>query len=155
MKRWLLGVVVMIISTGVVFLSVLLYAKNARFALSSEYYGVGEIQTITTDELQTLIDEQKSFGLFVSQPACQASADLEKHLREFLDVHLLKFYEISFSALKDSDIISGLHFYPSFAIFRDGKVIDFLEADSDADASAYTSVDGFTDWFSSYVKLSI
>ena len=154
MKRWLLGIFAVVISVGVI-VTASFYIKHARFALDSEYYGAAEIQTITLDELQTLIDEQKTFGLFVSQPSCQASADLEKHLSEFLDAHPLKFYEISFSTLKDSHIIPELRFYPSFVTFRDGKVIDFLEANSDEDADAYISADGFTNWFSDYVKLHI
>lgn len=154
MKRRFLGIVAVVISTLVVVIAVF-YAKNARFTLEPEYYGTAEIQTIEIGELQTLADEQKSFGLFVSQPSCQASADLEKYLNEFLNTHPLKFYEISFSTLKGSDIVPDLRFYPSFVIFRDGKVVDFLEANSDEDADAYTSPDGFTNWFSNYVELHI
>lgn len=154
MKRRILGIVAVIISTLVVIMAVF-YAQNAHFTLEPEYYGAAEIQTLELSDLQALIDEQKSFGLFVSQPSCQASADLEKYLNEFLSAHPLKFYEISFSTLKDSEIIPDLRFYPSFVIFHGGKVVDFLEANSDEDADAYTSADGFTNWFANYVELHI
>jgi len=147
--------IVAIAISALVVVATFFHIKNAPFALDSGSYGVSEIQTINLDDLQTLIDEQKSFGLFISQPACQASADLAKHLAEFTDAHSLKFYEISFSVIKDSDIIPELKFYPSFAIFHDGKVVDFLEANSDADAPAYTSANGFEQWFTKYVKLEV
>lgn len=134
---------------------IIMLTRSHKFALSSEYYGAAGVQDINIDKLQSLIDEQKSFGLFISQPACQASADLKKNLDVFLEAYPLKFYEISFSTIKDSNIIPDLKFYPSFAIFHNGRVVDFLEADSDEDAAAYTSVDGFEDWFSGYVEFSI
>ncbi len=135
--------------------AIIMLTRSYKFALSSEYYGSAEVQDININELQSLIDGQKSFGLFISQPTCQASADLEKNLDVFLEAYPLKFYEISFSTIKDDNIIPDLKFYPSFAIFHNGRVVDFLEADSDEDAAAYTSVDGFKDWFSGYVELSI
>lgn len=154
MKRHILAIVAIII-TALVIVAAIFHVKNARFALSSEYYGVSEIQAIDSTTLNQLISDHKSFGLFVSQPSCQASADLEKYLNDFINVHQMKFYEISFSALKDDNIIPDLRFYPSFVIFHDGKVVDFLEADSDEDAAAYTSVAGFEEWFSGYAQLAI
>lgn len=154
MKPKALTIFAIIISLGAIGL-VFFHIQNSQFALSPEYYGTSEIETISLDDLQTLIGDRKSFGLFVSQPACQASADFERHLDEFLTAQPLKFYEISFSTLKDSQVIPDLHFYPSFVIFHDGKVVDFLEANSDEDAAAYTSADGFSDWFTHYVKTSI
>lgn len=154
MKSRVLTVSTIIISTLVVAIAIFRIA-NARFSLDSEYYGVSELQNIDTSTLNQLIQDQKSFGLFVSQPSCQASADLAKNLQEFTDTHRLKFYEISFSTLKDSNIIPDLRFYPSFVIFHDGKVVDFLAADSDEDSAAYTSVAGFESWFAEYAQLDI
>lgn len=153
-RRSLIIIVVSFVVILVAFVIIML-TRSHKFALSSEYYGTAEVQDTNTDELQSFIDGQKSFGLFISQPACQASADLEKNLDVFLEAYPLKFYEISFSTIKDGDIVPDLKFYPSFAIFYNGRVVDFLEADSDEDAAAYTSVDGFEDWFSGYVELSI
>lgn len=155
MKRRLIIITVIIVAVICVGVATFLGTKNSPFALDAESYDAAQLQTIDLAELQSLIANQKSFGLFVSQPSCQASVDLQQHLDEFTTSHSLRFYEISFSNLKDSDIITELRFYPSFAIFHNGKVVDFLEANSDVDAPAYTSVDGFTDWFTKYVKLRI
>lgn len=154
MKRGILFTIIVILSVGII--AAIVYCLNtANFALSPEYYGVAEIEPLDLGTLQTLIDEEKSFGLFVSQPACQASADLEQYIEEFQETHPLKFYEISFSSIKDAGIIPGLRFYPSFVLFHDGEVVDFLEANSDEDASAYTSTIGFTNWFIQYAKVDI
>lgn len=128
---------------------------RAPFALSPENYTTAALEPIDLDQLNQLISEEKSFGLFISQAGCQASNDLRQHLETFTTSHTLKFYEISFSALKDQGIIPDLKFYPSFALFRRGQVVDFLEADSNEGSPAYSSVAGFSDWFTHYAKLDI
>lgn len=152
MRRRIL-IVLAILLTLFVVLVVLFRVKHAQFTLDPEYYGISDIQTIDAATLNQLISDQKSFGLFVSQPSCQASTDLAKYLNAFTDTYQIKFYEISFSTLRDHNIVPDLRFYPSFVLFRDGEVVDFLEADSDEDTPAYTSADGFVAWFSEYIKL--
>lgn len=154
MKRYVIAIIIIVFSVAVS-LFTFLYLQKAPFTLSPEYYGTAEIQTIDINDLHRLIKDQESFGLFISQPSCQASADLEKHLNDFTNTYSIKIYEINFSALKDSNIIPDLRFYPSFAIFRTGNLVDFLEANSNEDASAYTSSDGFTSWFTQYIKLHV
>ena len=154
MKRHILAITAIIITILVVVVAIF-HIQTSRFALDSEYYGVSDIQTIDVETLNQLINGRKTFGLFVSQPSCQASVDLEKYLQDFTKTYQVKFYEISFSALKDNNMIPGLRFYPSFVIFHDGEVVDFLEADSDEDATAYTSTDGFKDWFTEHAQLDI
>lgn len=154
MKRHILAATAIVVTIFVVTIAVF-RAKTVRLSLDAEYYGISDIQSIDSDVLNQLIQDKKSFGLFISQPSCQASEDFEQYLADFTETYNLKFYKINFSNLKDSNIIPELRFYPSFAIFYEGEVVDFLAADSDEDAAAYTSVDGFKDWFTKYVKLEV
>lgn len=133
-----------------VFLS---FAKPVPFRLDESYYNDAAIETIPADNLQRLVNDRASFAVFVSQPSCRTSADFEKILQSFIAEHPVHFYEIAFSDLKNLPFAEDVRFYPSFLIFKDGKLVDFLEADSDDDASAYTSLDGFTTWFTKQVLL--
>jgi len=124
---------------------------SAPFRLDEQYYGSAALDSISATELQQFVDEKKSFAVFVSQPSCRASADFEKVLQSFIAETPMRFYEIAFSDLKELPFASEVRFYPSFLIFKQGKLVDFLEADSDDDASAYTSLDGFKAWLSKQV----
>ena len=46
-----------------------------------------------------------------------------------------------------------IKYYPSFVIFKDGKIIDYLEADNDEDIDIYNSEEAFKTWLSTYIKL--
>lgn len=133
--------------------AVLFLTHPAPFRLDETDYGNAALEPISAERLQQLVDEKASFAVFVSQPSCRASADFEKVLQSFVAEHSMRFYEIAFSDLKDLSFAKDIRFYPSFLIFKKGKLIDFLEADNDEDASAYTSLDGFMTWFTKQVVL--
>lgn len=118
----------------------------APFRLDDQYYGEASLETISADQLQQLVDEKSSFAVFVSQPACRASDNFEKVLQSFVAEHPMKFYEIAFSDLENLPFVADVRFYPSFLIFKKGKLVGFLEADNDDHAAAYTSLDGFQTW---------
>lgn len=127
--------------------------QPASFRLDDRYYDDAALETISADDLQRLVDEKSSFAVFVSQPSCRTSADFEKILQSFIVEHPLHLYEIAFSDLKTLPVADEVRFYPSFLIFKNGKLVNFLEADSNDDASAYTSLDGFITWFTQQVIL--
>lgn len=125
--------------------------QSAPSHLDEQYYGSAALDSISATELQRFVNEKKSFAVFVSQPSCRASADFEKVLQSFIAEVPMRFYEIAFSDLKELSFASEVRFYPSFLIFKQGKLVDFLEADNDDDASAYTSLDGFKAWLSKQI----
>lgn len=154
MKNKLLVIIpTALIAIAAVACAVFFSLRPAPFRLDEQYYSSAALDSISASELQQLVDEKKSFAVFVSQPSCRASADFEKVLQSFIFETPMRFYEIAFSDLKELSFASEVRFYPSFLIFKQGKLVDFLEADNDDDASAYTSLDGFKAWLSKQVIL--
>lgn len=154
MKNRLLIIIPAVLVVFIAAVSVVIFAiHSAPFRLDDQYYDAAALEPISPDNLQRLIDDKSSFAVFVSQPSCRTSADFEKILQTFVTEHKIKFYEIAFSDLKTLSVAEKVRFYPSFLIFKNGRLVDFLEADDDEDASAYTSLDGFQTWFSKQVIL--
>ena len=60
---------------------------------------------------------------------------------------------IAFSDIKDTSIGDDIKYYPSFAIFNKGTMVDYLDAESSEDLNYYNSLSDFKDWFTSYVNL--
>ena len=46
--------------------------RDAKFELSNEMYGEGQIINTTIEDVEDKIIKQQSFALFVSQPGCKA-----------------------------------------------------------------------------------
>lgn len=152
MKRLTAGII-LFVTLVICVAAFLIFRRPATFRLDPEYYDTAQIEDIDIAELRELVDERKTFAVFAHQPGCQTSAELSQIVQDFSAEHQLKIYQTSFSDLKDSDLVPGLRFYPTFVIFRNGAVVDFLAADSEEDVSAYQSFDGFSEWFTSYVGL--
>ena len=144
----LLSVLIILVVT------ILITNKNENtFYLEDNYYGTNSMTEIKMDELNQLIDNKESFAVFVYQPLCITSSNFESILLDFLEDNQISIYKIAFSSIKDTDIGKSVKYYPSVIIYNKGKMIDYLEADSDADVEYYNSKEGFESWFTKYVKL--
>lgn len=127
--------------------------RDFKFELNDGMYGDGQVVNITIDNIGSKVADHQSFALFVSQPGCRTADDLRKIVKEFASTHHLTIYEVDYSGLRESGLVPGLKFYPSFVVFRRGKPVDFLEADSQDDVSAYSTLDGFSTWFTDHIIL--
>lgn len=152
-KKIIIGFLVLTILV-ISIISMLFINKNVKtFYLDDDYYGSSEIIEIGKDELYDLINKKESFAVFVYQPMCVTSADFESVLYSFLENKKISIYKISFSSIKNTEIGDIIKYYPSFIIYNEGKMVDFLEADKDEDVEFYTSEKGFEKWFTKYVNL--
>lgn len=127
--------------------------KMEPFYLEANYYKRNDMIEIEMDTLNKLIDHKKSFALFVYQSMCITSSDFEKVLSEFLEKNQISIYKIAFSDIKDTKIGKIVKYYPTFVIYKEGKMVDFLQADKEEDIKFYTSKEEFEHWFTKYVKL--
>lgn len=128
-------------------------APIEKFYLESEYYEASEIKEITKEELLELENQSESFLVFVYQPMCASSSKFEKIVNEFLETNTITIYKISFENAADTKIRDKIRYYPSFVIYQNGEVVDALDANSDEDINRYETVEGLTEWLSTYIYL--
>ena len=93
--------------------------------------------------------------MFIYQPLCTTSYNFNKVVTKFMNMYNVSFYKMSFANMKETNLKSKIKYYPSFAIFKDGELVDSLDANSEEDTNIYKSVDYFAKWFSSYVKVTL
>jgi len=137
------------------FISILLVGctKEEKFLLEDKYYTSKEYIKIEKEDLNDLIEKKESFAVFVYQPLCVTSYEFNKILTEFSSIYNVSLYQIAFSEIKDTDLNNYVKHYPSFVIYKEGEVVDFLDASSDGDTENYKSLESFTNWFSNYVLI--
>lgn len=125
--------------------------NEEAFYLEDKYYGTSEFIDLDQDTLEDLINDKESFAIFIYQPACANSENFEKVLTEYTGENQISFYKMPFSLMKETTLGDEIKYYPSFVVFHDGKMVDFLDANSDKDIDYYQNTEGFDKWFSSYV----
>ena len=154
-KKWLIiSIVALIIVVATIVVFLIFKNQSKIFSLESKYYNTGEKIEINTSELEELISDKESFVVFVSQDMCLASSNFEVVINDFLEEYPITIYEINYSELKESDLGDFLEHYPSFVIYKNGKMVDFLDANADEDIDYYKTKEGFKNWFTQYVNLA-
>ena len=153
-KKWLIiSVVALIIVVAAIVVFLIFQNQSKIFSLESKYYNTGEKIEINISELEELINDKESFVVFVSQDMCLASSNFEVVINDFLEEYPITIYEINYSELKESDLGDFLEYYPSFVIYKNGKVVDFLDANADEDTDYYKTADGLRSWVTTYISL--
>ncbi len=125
---------------------------ESGFYLDEKYYGESRLEEVDAERLQELINEGGAFGVLVHQPMCAVSTELVAVVEQFQSEQNMSFYKIAFSKLKEGGVAEELKYYPSFLIYREGKLVDFLEADNNEDTEKYKNLGEFSDWFFEKVK---
>lgn len=113
------------------------------FYLEEKYYGNSVFDEIDSNDLNDLINDKESFAIFIHQPFCSTSYEFNKILTMFAEENKISFYKISFDEMKKTVMYENIKYYPSFAIYNNGKLIDFLEADSNEDLNRYKDMEEF------------
>ncbi len=158
MKKRLLRIIILIVI--ILFLIVVIIERkfvqktsDFMFYLEEKYYGNSVFNEINSYELNDLINDKESFVIFIHQPFCSVSYEFNKLLTKFAEENKVSFYKVNFDEIKKTIMYDNIKYYPSFAIYNNGKLIDFLKADSDNDLNRYKNSEDFKNWFNSYIKM--
>ena len=138
---------------ALILISLLLVGCNSKIKLEEKYYKRSEFIDIDYSKVEDLIKSKENFVIFIYQPMCTMSSGFEELLDDYMDIRKISIYKMSFTDMKKTDLKNTVRFYPSFIIFKDGEVVDFLDADSDEDTKKYKEFDAFKEWFESYVEV--
>lgn len=133
--------------------SLLLVGCSGKIKLEDKYYEKSEYIDLDYSKVDDLIKSKESFVLFIYQPMCTMSSSFEELLDEYMEIRKISIYKMSFTDMKKTELKDTVRFYPSFVIFKDGEVVDFLDADSDEDTNRYKILKAFKEWLESYVEV--
>lgn len=128
--------------------------KIEKFYLEDSHYGNAAITEITLEELETLENEKKNFGVFVYLPGCTSCAQFRTVLEEYTVDKNIEFYTISIKNVKGSSIDEVVEYAPSLVLYKDGNVVSYLDSLSNEHIPALTTVDGFNSWLEEYIYIS-
>ncbi len=129
----------------------LIGCSKSTFELEEKYYNNSSLNDIDITLFDTLIENKESFVVFIYQPMCSTSNNFNNIINEFIEKYQISFYKLSFSDLKQTELKKCVKYYPSLVIFKNGKMVDYLDASDEADSNYYKNVDDLKKWFTKYV----
>ena len=121
--------------------------------IDAEFYNEEGQKKITTDDLNSAIDQNKSFVLFVSYPICsEETAQFKEYVREFQEKNKVSFYYITTDDIDGTVVKDTIKYFPTVAVFEKGEIKNYLRFDSAEDLQYSKSIEGFSKWFYANVK---
>ena len=124
-----------------------------KFNLDSKYYNSTEMKDVTAEELNKMVDNKETFAVFYYSPGCSSCAAFNVVLTDFQKEYKIGFLKIPTEEKKKTIINDYMTYAPSLVIFKEGKIVAFLDAVSDDDMKYYETVDNFKEWFEKYINL--
>lgn len=101
---------------------------------------------LTPEDYQQLINDQKSFVVFIDQTGCMTAERVRGYVTQYAAENGIKPYRLMFSNLNDTPLKEQVKYYPSVAVISDGQPIAWLKTDADEDTAAYNDYTAFQTW---------
>ena len=108
----------------------------------------GELVKITASMYDKMIEEKKTFVVFVDQDACTTADTLREYVKKWSDETGQLVYRMMFTEMRKSSLYESVKYFPSVAIITNGEVSKWLNTDSDEDKDKFSSYDSFKSWIS-------
>ena len=153
-KKIKVCLLIIIVIVGIIIIierDLIFKTSNVLFYLEDKYYNQEVSIEISNLELENKIKNKESFALFIHQPACSKSYEFNKIQSLYQQNNNISFNKILFEDLQKTKLSKEIKYFPSFAIFNNGELVDFLDAESNDDILKYKEYDEFSNWFNSYV----
>ncbi len=105
--------------------------------------------TVDTPKLNELLANKKTFIGISHLPTC--TANVMSYIEDYAEQNGLMYVYYPWSQLREMEFHDEIKFAPSVFIVAEGKLIDFLAADSDDDVDKYNDYRVFSDWLDKYL----
>lgn len=124
-----------------------------KFNLESELYGGSQLKELSVDEFEKLIEEKKSFVLIAHMDFCPAETPLTSTAEQLVHDDGFTFYGLKSTEFEKSSLSKSVTYLPSAAIYHNGELVKYLDAESDEDIPYYQSAEGLRNWLNNYINL--
>lgn len=130
--------------------------EQEKFYLNDEFYELENkgITEVDIEEVNSRINNKDNFLLYIFLVGCTTCDELRKILDDYLEDTNLEILSLPYDSMeKGSTLKKTVKYSPSVVIFKNGKIVDFLDTSSDDDTECFRSLEAFKAWLESYIEL--
>ena len=135
------------------FLVLLTACTKEKFSLNKEYYNNPIFEEIDSTTLKELEKDKQSFLVMVYTAGCISCMDFEKVLTEFTTETNLQIFRFNITDIDGTKLAGKIKYTPTLAIYKEGKVYSYLNAESNDDTKYYKSNTDLKTWLEKYILL--
>ena len=127
--------------------------KEEKFHLDDKYYGDYKFIDVDNAKIDKLQKEKASYMVFTFNPYCQFQKPCDEVFEQFMQDNNISIYNIPFAEFKETELYNKVKYAPSVILINKGKIVAYLDANSNDDLDKYQEVDAFKEWVERYVYL--
>ena len=136
-----------------ILLILLTACTKEKFSLNKEYYNNPVFEEIDSTKLKKLEQDKQSFLVMVYTAGCTSCMNFEKILTEFTIENNLQIFRINIADIAGTKLSGKIKYTPTLAIYKEGKVYRYLNAESNDDTKYYKSTTSLKEWLEKYILL--
>ena len=142
LRKIILSLTLIIIITGCSF-----NKEIKKFHLTEDYYNNSSFIKVTSDNLP----KKDSYILYTYNNYCNFAIPCDTIFTSFMEKYNISFVSIPFEDFKETSYYKTVKYAPSIIVIKKGKIITYLDADSDEDLIKYQDVSAFESWLEKYI----
>lgn len=120
--------------------------------LSDKYYKDSNFISLTADEISNLKDD--TYLLYTYNNYCTLEVPCESIFNSFMSLYNISIISIPFDEYKNTSFYKKVKYAPTVILISKGKIVTYLDADSDNDLDKYQDIIAFTKWLDTYIYLT-
>lgn len=125
--------------------------KIEKFSLDEEYYHEGVFLKKSAEEINAL--EHGNYVLYTYNSFCSFSIPCDTIFSSFMKKYKIDFLSIPYDEFQQTSLFQVVKYAPSILLVHDGRVMSYLDAESNQDLEKYQDVSKFEEWVLKYILL--
>lgn len=127
------------------------FNQNSKFYLEDKYYQEGKYIEININDYKNI--ENEIFILFTYNSYCQFSVPCDQVFLTTMRKYNISFLSMPYDEFKKTNLHDTVKYAPSVIIVKNGKIVTYLDSESDLDIDLYQDDSKFENWLKKYIYL--
>ena len=123
-----------------------------KFSIEKEYYQESKFINVKNEDIEKLKEEKKSFIVFVYNNYCLLETPCDEIFKKVMDKYNISFLYLPYEEMKKTFIYDDVKLAPSVILIKEGKIVTYLNTESNDDLPKYQDADEFEKWLTSYIN---
>ena len=150
-KRFIIGIIIFVVLSVVCYIITPKKDPNKTY-FTNKYYNKGKFVEITHDKISSLDKDTYLLYTYNNYFAFQSLCD--KEFEKFMRKYKIDMISMTFSEFKKTNYYKKVSYAPAVLIIKKGKIIAYLDANSDDDILKYQDSKEFAKWVGKYISLN-
>lgn len=126
--------------------------NSSKFSIEKEYYKDSKYIDVNSEDIKKLKENKKSFIVFTYNNYCMLEIPCDEIFKKVMNKYNISFLYLPYEEMKNTFIYDEVKLAPSVILIKEGKIVAYLDAESDEDLLKYQDTEEFEKWLTSYIN---